>query len=162
MQPTYNSNNRAAQPVDGPFAKLAQYLPARPNYLGIPPTGNIDSATANTLMLQAAAEALGLTNLDSDFVAKRILHLDFIVRNSKFAAAATWRSSLNSPQTANITFDSTVPYYGDCVAIRNAILDNKDLVFQLTKAKPSYYLAMSKDNPVEDTIAAFILAVDEA
>lgn len=235
--------------VDSPFAKLQPYITAKQGALGIPLTSN-GLNTTNQDYLRQAANILELTG-NAEFVAARIRHLDYILRNSRFAAAAKWRSTLAStwlveplvatpvgftatssnplvalsgiiaqtqtdyarlvwtydltgttndftlsnasgynasftviqgntgsvpledsgyllqvlngmPGGSNMTgtIKIVLPYSGNCVPIRDAILANGDFIQQLTYNKPLYAAAMNKDTPVEDTIAAFLLALD--
>lgn len=243
--PNYTSSNTT--PVDSPFSKLL----ANKAYLGfipgIPPISN--SQTYNEELYTNAAAVLGLDSDDPEYLAKRVRHLAHVIRHSRFAGKATWRSALpavdilipivddksglqnitasptlsyqliktgtpnpkkllwrlavigtypnltatlDGVPVASFSNDSDVialadsgysikytctagsgtvvafnadlwaPYVGDCYPIYAAIKQSYDLVNQIAYNKPDYMNAIFVDNIVEDAIAAFIIAVDEA
>lgn len=88
---TYSSSNAVA--ADSPFVKMLAQLPPVGVRPGIPP---VPSQMSGQLRQEhvAAAKVLGLDSSDVEFVACRIRHLAYIVRNSRFAQDATWRSYL--------------------------------------------------------------------
>lgn len=243
--PSYTSSNTT--PVDSPFSKLL----ANKAYLGfipgIPPISN--SNTYSQELYTNAAAVLGLDSDDPEYLAKRVRHLAHVIRHSRFANKATWRSALpaidalipivddpsgllNITKSATISYqlvktgtpnpkkllwrlavagtypdltatldgvpvasfsadsglialadsghsikytctagsgstvtfnaDLWMPYVGDCYPVYAAIKQSYDLVNQIAYNKPDYMNAIFVDNIVEDAIAAFILAVDEA
>lgn len=88
---TYTSSNPV--PVDSPFAKMLANRPELPFIAGIPPISSGLNDSAATLYAKAAA-VLGLGGSDPEFIARRVRHLAYIVRHSRFASRATWRSAL--------------------------------------------------------------------
>lgn len=81
-------------PVDEPFAKLILNNPTLSFYAGIPAISNSDYPESVKAQYVIAANALGLNSNNSNYVAKRIRHLAYCIRNSKFAGSINWRSCL--------------------------------------------------------------------
>lgn len=81
-------------PVDEPFAKLILNNPTLSFYAGIPAISNSDYPDSVKEQYVIAANALGLNSSNSNYVAKRIRHLAYCIRNSKFAESINWRSCL--------------------------------------------------------------------
>ena len=81
-------------PVDEPFAKLILNNPTLSFYAGIPAISSSDYPESVKAQYVIAANALGLNSNNSNYVAKRIRHLAYCIRNSKFAESINWRSCL--------------------------------------------------------------------
>ena len=81
-------------PVDEPFAKLILNNPTLSFYAGIPAISSSDYPESVKAQYVIAANALGLNSNNSNYVAKRIRHLGYCIRNSKFAGSINWRSCL--------------------------------------------------------------------
>jgi hypothetical protein len=90
---SYSSSNSV--PVDSPFAKMLANKIGLPFVMGIPPISTTMSG-ANTATYEKAAAILGLSGDNPQFLARRIRHLSYIVRQSRFADRANWRSALEA------------------------------------------------------------------
>lgn len=246
---TYLKTNTNSPLVDSPFAKLASFITHNDLFLGIPPKA-INSESKPNFIHQRAAEILELTSDDSEFVAARIRHLDFLIRSSDLANKVNWKSSMEHAWDSNTLFNSTNfdpiienngslellaikvgsptigrlmwrfnvtknqttftivssygdtktvnvangasattnlfdsgynlrinnklpnqttvnatvkvgwPYSGNVVYLKNRILQNTDLIIQLLNNKPDFKNYFDKYVPVENVIAAFVIALD--
>ena len=81
-------------PVDQPFAKLLLHMQGSLAGLGIPPVISVEYSDQAKQLYRQAADLLGLDSPDSYYMARKVRHLDYCIRNSRFAAKATWRSCL--------------------------------------------------------------------
>jgi hypothetical protein len=103
----YSSSNPI--PADAPFAKLLANRQDLAFVPGIPAIAD-SVPLAYSADYDAAARLLGLDSPDSEFIARRVRHLSFILRNSRFAYRINWRSYLES-------VDDLMPIFEDVVGI---------------------------------------------
>jgi hypothetical protein len=92
-------------PVDRPFAKLLQGRQGLADIAGIPPVsqGSYHSDKLETYL--RAAAILGLDSADSRQVARRVRHLNYILRSSRFSDRISWRSGLGALDSLAPIFD---------------------------------------------------------
>lgn len=88
---SYDSSNPVL--VDSPFAKMLGAFPVQALVVGIPPVSKTHSSDPLPEYSEAA-RLLGLDSVDPEFVARRVRHLAYITRHSKFADRVSWRSYL--------------------------------------------------------------------
>lgn len=120
---TYTSSNPV--PVDSPFAKMLANRPELPFIVGLPPISiGLNDLAAD--VYSKAAAVLGLNGNDPEFIARRVRHLAYIVRQSRFAAKATWRSALEA-------VDSLTPIVDEQDGLRNIKQANSFLSYSLIK-----------------------------
>jgi hypothetical protein len=236
-------------PVDAPFLKLLNEDYLSLHFPGVPHSSSSEHSLQQRNIYDQAARLLGFTSTDPMYIAFRIRHLAYCIRNSKFKDRISWRSGLQeldnldpifnqpsgmveSSSTANlnirhyisgpldrfnlqwslkaygvypnikidingvfsqdwtasapvsfelgtsgynVTLSSTAgtgdtveglfkfitPYECDLVQIMSDIRLNKDFLTQILYNKQDYVDAILHSNSVEDSIAAFILAVNE-
>ena len=100
---SYSSANSV--PVDRPFAKLLQGRQGLADLAGIPPVsqGSYPSDKLDTYL--RAATILGLDSADSRQVARRVRHLGYILRSSRFSDRISWRSGLEALDALAPVFD---------------------------------------------------------
>jgi hypothetical protein len=91
--PSYSSSNSV--PVDSPFAKMLANKVGLPFVMGLPPISTTTGGADQTTYAKAAA-ILGLDGDNPQFLARRIRHLAYIVRQSRFANKVNWRSALEA------------------------------------------------------------------
>jgi|LakMenE01Jun11ns_1017448.scaffolds.fasta_scaffold9955810_6 hypothetical protein len=103
----YSSSNPV--PADAPFAKLLANRQDLAFVPGIPAIAD-SVPLAYSADYEAAAKLLGLDSTDPEFVARRVRHLSFIIRNSKFADKINWRSYLES-------VDELMPIFEDAIGV---------------------------------------------
>jgi len=244
----YDSTNPI--PVDAPFSKMLGALSMDGYFPGFPHTSSGEYSLQQLAVYEKAAKLLGLVSTDPMYLAYRIRHLDYCIRNSKFKDVISWRSGLEalnqldsifdqphklveSTKTSNLNisyyisgplnkfnlqwslrvygiypslkidinglfnqswsaanpisfelgtsgynvtlkctagngdpveglFKFITPYSGDLVQIWKDIKLDKDFLTQLMYGKSEYSEALFFSTSVEDGIAAFILAVNEA
>lgn len=121
--PTYNSANPV--PIDSPFSKLLGTRLELAAVLGIPPIATNIQNDSNGYYAKAAA-ILGLDGSDPEYIARRVRHLGRIVRCSRFAASATWRSALPA-------IDILAPITDESSGLQNVSNLNSFLTYQLIK-----------------------------
>jgi len=245
---TYSSTNSI--PVDAPFSKMLGALSKDGYFPGFPHTSSGEYSFQQLAVYEKAAKLLGFISNDPMYLAYRVRHLDYCLRNSKFKNVISWRSGLEaldqldsifdqprelaeSTKTSNLNirhyisgpldkfnlqwslrvygshpnlkidinglfnknwssasptsfelgtsgytvilestasggqsveglFKFITPYSGDLVQIWKDIKLDRDFLTQLMYGKPEYYEALLFSTSIEDGIAAFILAVNEA
>lgn len=110
MAQDYIVTNSNADLVDAPFAKMAVFMINKLPTLGFPPEP-ISSKTKSSNLHRQAAELLDLIQGDSEYVAAKIRHLDFIARNSRLADRFTWRSTLKDTWNEVRIFDKPSGFF---------------------------------------------------
>lgn len=92
-------------PVDSPFAKLLFNRGDKLVDIGIPaPFTEVDDPYVARLYAKSA-EILGLDSEDPRYVAFKIRHLDFCLRNSRYRDRISWRSGLADLDKIKPIFD---------------------------------------------------------
>lgn len=140
------------EPLDGPFAKLRLFMLGELAALGFPSAASNNNLNASNLY-QQAAEILELINPDTEYVAAKIRHLDFIARTSRLADRMTWRSVLKNTWNENRIFDRPVGFFST-MSTPNVILSGAKIKLKMTDRMVwNYTLAATTDT----TNSTFIL-----
>lgn len=105
---SYSSSNPI--PADAPFAKLLANRQDLAFLPGIPAISSFFPWTPSA-DCDIAAKLLDLDSPDPEFVARRVRHLAFILRNSRFADRINWRSYLES-------VDNLMPMFDDATGVK--------------------------------------------
>lgn len=122
----YTLTNNNSDLVDAPFAKMRPFMLSNSSLLGFPPTpvnGNVNTSN----FYRRAAELLGLISLDTEYVAARIRHLDFVARTSSLAEHMTWRSTLKNTWNESKIFDKAVGFFST-TSTPNVILSGTKII----------------------------------
>lgn len=103
MSLRYQSSNLV--PVDRPFAKLLYRQTDLADIAGIPPISSAEYSFSNSQVYDRACALLGLDSRDSRQVARRVRHLSYVLRSSRFSDRIDWRSCLKELDSISPVFD---------------------------------------------------------
>jgi hypothetical protein len=103
MSARYQSSNLV--PVDRPFAKLLYSQADLADIAGIPPISSAEYSFLNSQVYDRASALMGLNSRDPRQVARRVRHLSYVLRSSRFSDRIEWRSCLKELDSIAPVFD---------------------------------------------------------